>query len=89
MKYLKYYISTATLILAIYIVNQGPYSPTVFFIGFSLFIILGDILLPKDQLKQIFKFKFFLNLPIYLNLIFLSVFVINISLLFSDNIFSN
>lgn len=85
MKYLKYYISTATLILAIYIVNQGPYSPTVFFIGFSLFIILGDILLPKDQLKQIFKFKFFLNLPIYLNLIFLSVFVINISLLFSDN----
>ena len=41
MKYLKYYISTITLFAAMYVCTLGTYYPTIFFIGFSLFIILA------------------------------------------------
>ena len=67
MKYLKYYISTLTLIIAIYVCFVGEFYPTMFFIGFSLFIILGDFILKKDSLEQEYSYDFLLNLPIYIN----------------------
>ena len=83
MKYLKYYISTITLILAIKTCFLGEYYPTVFFIGFSLLIILGDIFLRKDIKERTYTYIYLLNLPMYINLpllamiVFLSIFVLS------------
>jgi len=68
MKYLKYYISTLTLVVAIYVCTLGTNFPTIFFIGFSMFIILGDILLSHDDHERTYKNTFLLNLPMYINL---------------------
>ena len=68
MKYLKYYISTLTLILAICLVFLGPYYPTVFFLIFSIFIIVGDYFLPEDVKVNKYSYPFLLYLPIYINL---------------------
>ena len=67
MKYLKYYISTLTLLLAIYTCSLGAFFPTAFFILFSSFIILGDIFFREDTKKQTFNNEFFLDLPMYIN----------------------
>tara|TARA_Y100001970_G_C14232787_1_gene859738 strand:+ start:2191 stop:3357 length:1167 start_codon:yes stop_codon:yes gene_type:complete len=67
-KYLKYFISTIFLILAIYICPIGSHYPTYFFIGFSLTIILGDILLKKDIEIGNYNYPLLINLPIYINL---------------------
>ena len=67
MKYLKYYISTLTLILAICLVFSGRYYPTVFFLGFSIFIIIGDYFLPEDVKVNKYSYPFLLYLPIYIN----------------------
>ena len=67
MKYLKYYISTLTLLLAIYICSLGAFFPTAFFILLSSFIILGYIYFLEDTKKQTFNNEFFLDLPMYIN----------------------
>ena len=68
MKYLKYFISPATIVFALFAISKGAYYPTAFLIGFSFFIILGDFLIKEDYTKKTYKHPFFLNLPIYLNL---------------------
>ena len=68
MKYLKYYISTITLFSAMYFCTRGSYYPTIYFIGFSLFIILGDIFIAEDDKERKYDNVFLLNLPIYINL---------------------
>jgi alkane 1-monooxygenase len=91
MKYLKYYISTVTIISAIYSCTLGAYSPTIFFIGFSFFIIIGDMFIGEDLSEQNYSFPFLLNLPIYINFSFLILFVlITVYMLGSEssNIFS-
>ena len=91
MKYLKYYISTLTLVVAIYVCTLGTNFPTIFFIGFSMFIILGDILLSHDDHERTYKNKFLLNLPMYINLplllllLFIVVFILGEN---SSNAFS-
>ncbi len=83
MKYLKYYISPATIIIAVYVSSLGTFYPTVFFIGFSLFIILGDIMIKDDSAEEDYNNVFLLNLPIYINfplvlvLVYLTVFVLS------------
>lgn len=83
MKYLKYYISPATIIVAVYVSSLGTFYPTVFFIGFSLFIILGDIMIKDDSAEEDYNNVFLLNLPIYINfplvlvLVYLTVFVLS------------
>ena len=74
MKYLKYFISPATLVVALFFILKGAYYPTAFLIGFSLFIILGDYFIKENLLEQLYKYPFFLNLPMYLNLPLLFVF---------------
>ena len=75
MKYLKYFISPATLVVALFFILKGAYYPTAFLIGFSLFIILGDYFIKENLLEQLYKYPFLLNLPMYLNLPLLFVFI--------------
>ena len=83
MQYLKYYISPLTLVLALYTCTLGPLYPTAFFIGISLFIILGDIMIKEDSMEASNQNQFILNLPMYINLplilllVFMTVFVIS------------
>ena len=91
MKYLKYYISTITLFSAMYFCTKGPYYPTIYFICFSLFIILGDIFLAEDDKERTYENKFLLNLPIYINLPILIIYLMVVSFILGDsssNIFS-
>jgi len=76
MKYLKYYISTLTLILAIHICFLGEYYPTIFFMGFSLFIILGDLILKEDSAEEKYSKFYLLDLPMYLNFSLLTIIVL-------------
>ena len=76
MKYLKYYISPLTIITAIYTCSIGAYYSTLFFIGFSLFIILGDIILKKDASEETYSYVFLLDVPMYINLPLLMLLVV-------------
>ena len=84
-KYLKYYLSTLLIILAIFISSGGQYYPTYFFIIFSLFIILGDQFLPKDLSSNQYKYPWLINLPIYLNLPFLLIYLSQIIFVLGNN----
>ena len=75
MKYLKYFLSTLFLLLAIYICPGGSYYATYFFIGFSLTIILGDLLLGEDLSLNKYSYPQLLHVPIYLNLFLLIIFI--------------
>jgi len=68
MKYLKYYISPITIIAAIYTCSLGAYYSTFFFIGFSLFIILGDMIIKEDSNEDTYSRVYLLDLPMYINL---------------------
>ena len=57
-----------------------------FFIGFSLFVILGDFLLNDDSVEHEYSYPFLLNLPMYLNLPLLSLFIFLSTLLLSSTI---
>jgi hypothetical protein len=67
LKYLKYYIPSLTGILFIFFILKGGDYPTHFFIAWSLFLFIGDYLLPRDKEIQQFSFPVFLNLSIYPN----------------------
>ena len=75
MKYLKYYLSTFLLLSCIYVSTLGAYGPTIFLVFFSTFIIVGDSFIGKDILKNKYSYPFLINLPIYINLFFLSLLV--------------
>jgi len=85
MKYLKYYISILTLVVAIYVCTLGTNFPTIFFIGFSMFIILGDILLSQDDIERTYKNTFLLNLPMYINLPLLLLFLFIVVFILGEN----
>ena len=85
MKYLKYYISTLTLVVAIYVCTLGTNFPTIFFICFSMFIILGDILLSQDDIERTYKNTFLLNLPMYINLPLLLLFLFIVVFILGEN----
>ena len=75
MKYLKYYISPITIILAIYTCSSGAYYSTLFFIGFSLFIILGDIFVREDANEDQYSHVYLLDFPMYINFPLLMILV--------------
>ena len=68
LKYLKYYIPAVTGILAIVFFLMGENYPTYFFISWSLFLVIGDYLLPRDKETQQFSYPSILNFSIYINL---------------------
>ena len=85
MKYLKYLISTLTLISATYVCSLGAFYPLLYFIGFSLFIIIGDIFLKQDDKIQEYRNVFWLDFPIYLNLPLLILFLMMVAFTFGEN----
>jgi len=85
LKYLKYYLSTALIVLAIFVFSLGPNYPTFFFIGFSLFVVLGDLILPKDIATQKYSLPKLINLPIYMNFPLLLIFLVQISFVMGSN----
>ena len=68
LKYLKYYIPALTGILFIIFIMMGQNYPTYFFIGWSLFLFIGDYILPRDKEIQPFSYPGILNFSIYINL---------------------
>ena len=86
MKYLKYYISTFTLFIAIIICSLGnSYYPAIFFTIFSLLVVLGDIFLGEDDSIQKYTYPRLLNLPIYMNLPLLLILVFTTIFIFSNH----
>ena len=88
MKYIKYYLSPITIALATIGITQGTHAPTLFFLGFSLFIILGDFILKNDIVEHKYSYPFLLNLPMYLNFPFLSLFTSTSIMLLSNDLSS-
>ena len=86
MKYLKYYIPSFTVILFILIILKGEYYPTAFLIGFSLFIIIGDHILPRDKIIQKYSYPYILNMSMYINLPILFVLLVLITTLLTNNV---
>ena len=92
MKYLKYYISTITLIIAFHVCFLGEYYPTIFFFCFSLFIILGDLVVREDSAEQQYSKLYLLNLPMYLNFPLLTIILLISAFMLGDvpqNAFTN
>ena len=89
MKYLKYYISPLTIITAIYTCSIGAYYSTLFFIGFSLFIILGDMILKKDASEETYSYVFLLDVPMYINLPLLMLLVLFTVFALSSDLFQS
>ena len=75
MKYLKYFIAPFTVMAGIFFILQGKHHPTAFFLGYSLFVILGDYLIKEDSSEYEYKYPFLLDLSIYINLPLLFVFI--------------
>ena len=86
MKYLRYYISTLTLLVGFYLCLVVKSGPTILFLGFSLLIILGDILISEEDSEFQYSYPFFLNLPMYINLPLLVLFLLMTISLLSKNI---
>ena len=84
LKYLKYYLSTLLLISAIIICSIGGNSPTIYFICFSSIIILGDIFLGKDVSTEKYSYPFLINLPIYINIVPLVIFLTMVVYIFGN-----
>ena len=74
-KYLKYFISTITLVIGIYICSMGSYYPTLFFIGFSALVIFGDMFFGEDISVGKYAYPILLNVPIYINFPLLLIFL--------------
>ena len=89
MKYLRYYISTLTLIIGQFLCLGVQNGPTILFVSFSLLIIIGDILLKEEDSRFNYSFPFFLNLPMYINLPLLILFLIVTITLFSQSAISD
>jgi fatty acid desaturase len=68
LKYLKFSLAPLTLIVSIFFALQGGNYIWYFFLGFSTFIMLGDIFLGSDVSVEEYKYPFFLNLMLYVNL---------------------
>ena len=84
-KYLKYYLSTLFLILGIYTCTLGSLFPSIFFISFSLVIILGDMILGEDLSLSDYKYPQLINYPMYLNFFLLLLFILTTIFLLGDS----
>ena len=85
LKYIKYYIPAITGIFAIMFFLMGQNYPTYFFISWSLFLIIGDYVLPRDKEIQQFSYPRFLDFSIYINLPILFCLIFLIVSIFSND----
>ena len=85
LKYLKHYILAFTAVIYFLYLTKG-HSPTLFLTGFSVFLIVGDYLLPRDTKVQEFSYPSFLNLSIYINLPILFGLVLFVASVFAGDL---
>ena len=86
LKYLKYFIPSFTAIIYLITILMGEHYPTFFLIGFSLILIIGDRILPRDTEIQKFSYPSILNLSIYINLPILLILVLIVTSFLSNNV---
>ena len=84
-KYLKHFIPAFTAIAYLITISLGKHSPIWFLIGFSLILIIGDRILPRDTKIQQFSYPSILNLSIYINLPVLLLLVLVVTSFLSNN----
>ncbi len=85
LKYLKHYIPAFTGVLFIVFVLLGENFPTFFAIAWSLFLIVGDYVLPRDREIQKFSYPTILNVSIYINLPILFCLIFLVVSVFGNN----
>ena len=85
LKYLKYYIPALTGISALIFFSMGHNYPTYFCIIWSLFLIIGDHVLPRDKAIQQFSYPGILNFSIYINLPILFCLIFFVVSIFGNN----
>ena len=85
MKYLKHFLPSIFIVIALYTFTFGSYYPTIFLIGFSVFIILGDLFLKKQTTVQKFSHPIILNLSTYINLPLLFILIFLVVFIFSND----
>ena len=85
LKYLKHYIPAFTGVLFIVFVLLGENFPTFFVIAWSLFLIIGDYVLPRDTEIQKFSYPTILNVSIYINLPILFCLIFLVVSVFGNN----
>ena len=85
LKYIKYYIPALTGILALIFFSMGQNYPTYFCIIWSLFLIIGDHVLPRDMEIQQFSYPTILNTSIYVNLPILVCLIFFVVSIFGNN----
>ena len=83
-KYLKYFISTITLVSAMYYCSLGAYYPTIYFIGFPLYYLRRSSYNHDDKIHK-YKYPFWLDFPIYINLPLLILFLMMVVFVFSKS----
>tara|TARA_Y100001970_G_C14101637_1_gene785795 strand:+ start:109 stop:1239 length:1131 start_codon:yes stop_codon:yes gene_type:complete len=86
LKYIKYYFSIFLAFLFMFAILKGSYYPTIFFILYSMVIIIGDSWIKKDEKLQSFSYPFFLDLSIYMALPVLFILIFFVTSLFSSNL---
>ena len=85
LKYCKYFIPAVTGILFIIFILMGQNYPTYFFIAWSLFLFIGDYVLPRDKEIEQFSFPAILNFSIYINLPILFCLIFLVVSVFGNN----
>tara|TARA_B100002052_G_scaffold294565_1_gene319547 strand:+ start:166 stop:1290 length:1125 start_codon:yes stop_codon:yes gene_type:complete len=85
-KYIKYFIPPFTAIIYLIIIALGENYPTYFLIGFSLLLIIGDRVLPRDTEIQKFSYPSILNISIYINLPILLILLLMVTSFLSNNV---
>jgi len=76
LKYFKHFLPCLSAILYLAAISMGEYYPVIFLIGFSLFLVIGDYILPRDKNIQQFSYPSILDSSMYINLPILSIVVI-------------
>jgi len=67
-KYLKFSMAPLTVMISIYFASLGGNYIWYFFLCFTTLIMIGDVVAGSDVSVEEYKYPFFLNLMLYLNL---------------------
>ena len=68
LKYLKFSLAPLTVLVSIYFAFLGGNYIWYFFLSFTALIMIGDVVVGEDVSVEEYKYPFFLNLMLYLNL---------------------
>ena len=75
-KYLKFSLAPLSLVASIYFASMGGNYIWYFFLGFSGFILIGDIIFGEDNSTPDYRYPWILNLMLYLNLPLLLILIL-------------